>query len=81
MESAVKILSLQKSPGSILFYKLFLPKLQERILLILQKMFQGGKKGKPPTNFTKFRTNLITKLEYSAIKDNYRPILHNYSYR
>lgn len=78
METAVKIFDLQKPPGSILVYKLFLPKLQGKEVF-LQKMFQGGKKGKPPTNFTKFMTNLVIKLEkYSAIKDNYRLILQNY---
>lgn len=45
MEIAVKIFDLQKPPGSILVYKLFLPKLQGKEAF-LQKMFQGGKKGK-----------------------------------
>lgn len=42
--------------GPFCFINFFYQNFKERIPFILQKPFQGGKKGKPPTNFTKFIT-------------------------
>lgn len=73
MEFEVKIFAYQRNQGPFCFINYLYQNFKKRILLILKKMFQGGKKRKPPTNFIKLITNLITKLDnYSAIKENYQ---------
>lgn len=76
MESVSKFSAYQSHQDPIRYINYFHQNFKEGIRFIFQKMSQEGEKGKPPTNFTKLITNLITKLEKdSAIKDNYRPVL------